>query len=761
MAIHRWLRKYRTVLLVTAGVLAVPVLALVFRSFLLVRNFEATRPVDAATLFDRNGDVVASLGGGTRVDVPLDRIPVELRRAILAIEDTQFYKHPGVDPIAIVRAFLANLRAGERVQGASTITQQLARTLFLTREKTAARKIQEIVLAFVLEARFSKNKILELYLNRIYLGSGAYGVEAAANTYFGKSVSELTLAESATIAGLPRAPSVYDPYRNPKLATKRRNRVLDRMDEVGFIKSGMVEQAKETPIRLARRRGGVAPYFADYVRDLLVDRLGANLVFKGGLRVHTTLDLSMQRAAQDALGRNQGAIVAVDPNTGEIRAMVGGRDFIESQFNRAVRAFRQPGSAFKPFVYAAALESGQQENSILQDIPRSFGDYQPENFHSEYWGTATMKHALALSLNSATVWLLDQIGVGRAIEMARRLGINNLVPQDRNLALALGGLTKGVTPLEMAGAFAPFANGGYRVAPKAIVRVVDARGRVWVDQSDVQRERVLDPTIAYQMTDMMRAVLTKGTAKSSGIGRPAAGKTGTTNDVINAWFVGYTPDLVASIYIGNDDRTPVAGGGGRLAAPTWAKFMTRALEKTPPRDFPIPDGIVTGIKVDIFSGLLADEGCMWVEEDAFIRGNEPTEFAPCATVAVPRFPAPPPQIQLPLFPTVPEQQPRTPGQEFPISPETPVDQPPAQTTPEPTPPGPGPSQGPRPTPSPGRRQPAPEAGQNIPETPAPLSTPGGQERDELNKPAVPQDKPTQDVPAPSEEPVPAAEAQSN
>lgn len=662
----RYLRHYRVLLLLLLVLVVMPLLGLYIRGWFLLREFEQVRPVEAATILAENGDVLATLGEGPHEYLSIASIPQHMQDAIIAIEDRWFYEHPGFNPLAMLRALYVNLREGKPVLGASTITQQLAKNLFLTPEKTFRRKVEELVLAIVLEQSYTKKKILELYLNQIYFGEGAYGIEAAARTYFGKSASQLDLAESALLAGLPRSPAAYDPYTNPQPALERRNRVLKRMAALGMISTTSRDKAQATPIRLARRQRGPAPYFVDYVKKQLIDRYGTHLVYKGGLRVHTTLNPSYQRIAQKALAgqKFQGALVAIDPHTGFIRAMVGGRNYIESQFNRAVQAHRQPGSAFKPFVYATAIEQGWRQNTLVDDIPRRYADYEPENWNSEYWGPVTMKHALAYSLNNAAVWTLNQVGIDNVIRKAQAMGITSLTAGDKNLALALGGMTAGVTPVELAGAYVPFANGGIRYDIRAIQRVLDRNGRVLEDHQP-RGERVLRETTAFLMTDMMKAVLEYGTARYVNFDRPAAGKTGTTNKKVSVWFVGYTPTLLAAVYVGNDDRKPLPGYGGTLAGPIWARFMSEALADEPAWDFIPPPEITTGVPVHIFSGLLAGKGCQWVETDAFIRGTEPTQYAPCSEATEPE----PGPNNTPLPPHTRPGIPDTPNEQAPAPPE--------------------------------------------------------------------------------------------
>lgn len=621
----RWLRVLKVLLLL----LLIPLLAWVAAAAIRVIRLDPEADGEAATLFDRNGEQIATLGTRKQAFISLAEITPEMQQAIIAIEDSRFFLHPGIDIRGIARALWVDLKRGRRAQGASTITQQLARVLYLSPEKTVQRKAAEMLLALLLEMRYSKSRILEIYLNTIYFGEGAYGIADAALTYFGKPVSELTLSEAALLAGLPKAPSTLSPYSNPDKALARRDLVLERMIDLAYITAEQAEAAKNEPLSLAGLRGGLAPYFVDYVSAQLIESYGATAVHRGGLRVHTTLDLKMQRAAREALGKSQGAIVAIDPTDGAIRSMVGGRDYVESQFNRATQAVRQPGSAFKPFVYAAALEQGLPMNYLLVDHPGDFNGYRPENFKGEYWGSVTLKFALTRSLNTASVRLLKQIGVDAGIEMAKRLGIGTLLlPDDRNLALALGGLTKGVIPLDMAAAYAVFANGGFYNEPYAIEQVYDARGRL-IFRHRPHSRRVLNEEVAYLMTNMLQSVVEQGTGTAANIGRPQAGKTGTTNNTLSAWFVGYTPQLSATVYVGHDTRQPLSLGGGSLAAPIWGKFAVAALSDEPVQGFSVPVGVQTNIPVDPFTGKIAGSKCRSQERDAFVPGTLPTQVAPC------------------------------------------------------------------------------------------------------------------------------------
>lgn len=627
MSTHRrlWFLPVMVVLVVLLASGAI----LGLRSLLAVASADLRAAGGGPVFFDRYGRPIPFTSRERRLYVPLQEISPHLVQAVVAMEDARFFRHPGIDPVSIVRASISNLR-GSRLQGASTITQQLAKNLFLSPERTWRRKIEEASLALALELRLSKDEILELYLNRIYLGEGAYGVQAAAKTYFGKDASQLTLGEAALLAGLLPAPNLYSPFRNPERALQRRQLVLNRLVELDLVDRQTATAAAREPLNLQPPDAGRAAYFLDFVIDRLVTHLGPELTFHGDLRVETTLDLRLQQVAHQALGDRQGAVVVLDLENGEILAMVGGRDYRESPFNRATHALRQPGSAFKPFVYAAALERGWTLASLLEDEPKAYGDYRPVNWDNRYRGKVTMKQAMAQSLNAASVWLLHQLGPAAALNLAWRLGIDTLTADDRHLALALGGLSRGVTPLRLAEAYTAFATGGILKRAKALRRVTDRDGREWpVREADGDR-RVLSPEVAYLVTDMLTYALEEGTGTRARLGRPAAGKTGSTNDLRDAWFVGYTPRYLAAVYIGNDDNRPVAGGGGAVAAPVWQQVMAALTAQQPPEEFPVPPSIIPGVPIDAATGLRAGPGCEQQHPTAFIQGTEPHMWAPCS-----------------------------------------------------------------------------------------------------------------------------------
>ncbi len=611
-------------------------------------------------LYDIHGRTIASTVAGSSIPVQLSEVSPSLRQAVIAVEDARFYRHPGIDPVGIARALARNIRARRIVEGGSTITQQLAKNMFLPPERTIGRKVAEILLTFYLELKFSKDEILERYLNVVYLGHGAYGVEAGARLYFGKTARDLSLGEAAMLAGLTRGPFYYSPYRDLQAALERRRVVLDRMVKTGYITRDRAVAAATEPVELAglgTREIRAAPYFVEYVTEELLRRVGdgGNLLLSGGLRVYTTLDLDMQEAAEEAFGAGldaiapppdaawsdesaggpaqpQGALVAIDPRNGHVRALIGGRSFRETQFNRAIYAKRQPGSAFKPFFYAAALDNGFTAATALPCEPFTFWpggrpytptDYGRFDYHFRY---LTLREALVVSCNVVSVRLASMLGPEKGAEYARRLGIDRSLPP--NLSLVLG--TSEVTPLELAAAFAPFANGGKRVEPMFIVSVKDRRGRELL-RDRPRTSRVLDPRTAFIVTDMLKQVIGEwGTASdiAGRVSRPAAGKTGSTQDYTDAWFVGYTPDLVCSVYIGHDDpSTPLGRSGGAAAAPIWAEFIELALAGRPEAAFRRPAGIVSR-EVCHDTGYLATPGCPATRWEIFKAELVPTQSCP-------------------------------------------------------------------------------------------------------------------------------------
>ncbi|MBP2641448.1 MAG: pbpF 2 [Firmicutes bacterium] len=605
------------------------------------------RPAASSQIYDVHGKLITNVHSvENRVLVPIHKIPKDLQNAFIAAEDVRFYQHVGIDPRGILRAIWSNITNREVSEGGSTITQQLAKNALLTQERTLKRKIQEAVLALQIERQYSKTEILEMYLNQIYFGQGAYGVQAAAQVYFGKNVEQLNLAECAMLAGIPKSPNYYSPTNNLKVAKDRQAVVLDQMVKYGYLDAATAVQVKNEKLILVKNTGksgsAVASYFIDYVTQQLVAKYGADAVYKEGLQIYTTLDLDMQNAAEQAMTnlptyktesngikQPQGALVAIDPHTGYIKAMVGGRG--NDQFNRAVMAERQPGSAFKPFVYLAALESGMTAASVVDDSPISFGSWSPGNYDGKFHGHMTLRNALEDSINVIAVKLANQVGSDKPLYYAQQMGISTLVLQgsvsDRNLASALGGLTRGVTPLEIASAYGVLANQGVRAEPIAIIKVVDRNGKI-LEQNTSHSKAVVNERSAFILTDMMRGVITSGTGAGANIGRPSAGKTGTTSDYKDAWFVGFTPDLVAAVWMGNDSGGNLDGiTGGDLPATIWRSFMSSALSKTPARDFTVPSGIVS-VLISSRDGLLVtDPKNKNAYSEYFVDGTQPTKLS--------------------------------------------------------------------------------------------------------------------------------------
>jgi penicillin-binding protein 1A len=560
------------------------------------RALVGAAPGNGSRVLSAEGELLATVTTENRQFVPLEKIPLAMQNAVVATEDRDFYRHIGVDPKGILRAAWQDLLTGSARQGGSTITQQLARNLFLSQAKTITRKLAEVILALQLERAYTKPEIMELYLNQIYFGEGAYGVEVAAKTYFGKDVWQLDLPECALIAGLARRPEYYSPFADPQRAVDRRATVLSQMREQGLLSEHEMAEAQQAPLRLVKERKPLglssykAPYFTNYVLRQVAADYGPDALYRGDLTIETTLNMGMQQAAEEAVAwglqyaeqrhwkLNQIALVAVDAQTGAIKAMVGGADFKQNQYNLAVQGGRQPGSAFKPFVYTAAMEAGYTPESIVVDSPVSYPGaggkrWTPHNYDGRYSGPMTFRRALAHSRNVCAVKVAEMVGIGAVIRVAERMGIYH--EMEPVLSTAIG--TCDVTPLEMASAYAVFATHGMRTEPYGIQKVVDPRGRA-VEHS-AKTWRVLDQVVADQMVDMLRDVIKYGTA--AGIRRlldfPAAGKTGTSSDWKDAWFVGFTDDLSAAVWAGNEPPQKMGKvAGASLPAPVWARFMVKA-----------------------------------------------------------------------------------------------------------------------------------------------------------------------------------------
>jgi penicillin-binding protein 1A len=630
-------------------------------------------PRQTSKLYAADGKFLAELGLERRTLLKIDQIPAVVRNAFIIVEDKRFYRHAGIDWIRVPGALLHDIKARSFEEGFSTITMQLARNIFperISRDKSPIRKLKEAKVARAIEAKYSKDRILELYLNQIYLGNGAYGIETAAQRYFGKSTRDLNVAEAATLAALPKGPERYNPRRSPERTTQRRNTVIALMRGAGVINEPDARLAAAYPLKLANRTetGEAAPYFVEYVRQLLDEKFGQQL-YEQGLKVYTTLDVELQSAAERAMERQlraiengrfgayrhvsyerymaragnrdndnasgnapylQGAFVAMDPRNGAVRALIGGRDFDDNKFNRAVQAIRQPGSTFKPIVFADAVQNGRPMTYLLEDTPLSLETapgqtWTPQNYSGVYSGRTTLRFALSRSLNLPTIRLGMELGAPSVIEMARRFGITTPIPPYPSIYLGAAD----VIPLEIIASYSTFATLGTRAAPQAIVRVEDNKGTVLWEPEPV-RYPVLSSEEAWLMVSALKDVILRGSAAGS-VGStfhyPAGGKTGTTNDGTDVWFIGFTTDLVAGIWMGFDKPQKIKSNaqGGVLAAPAWVSFMTEAYRRQPaPPDWPTPPSIIAR-HVDASTNLLANAYCprIFVVTDYYIPGTEP------------------------------------------------------------------------------------------------------------------------------------------
>jgi penicillin-binding protein 1A len=712
-----------------------------------VSKLEEFEPSLITNVYSEEGELIGEFFEEKRILVSYSDIPQYLIDATVAKEDRRFYQHRGIDFRGIARAGLVNLRSGKSKEGASTITQQLARVLFLTPEKRIERKIKEILLALQIEKKYSKEEILRLYFNQIYYGHGAYGVEAAAQTYFNKGVKDLTLAECAMLAGLPRSPRYYSPILYPERARQRRKQVLDSMVREGKISREEADKAAEEPFKQkiapAQKQVNKAPYFVEYVRQYLEDKYESRTVHRRGLNVYTTVNLRIQDIAVKALrqglreldkrqgfrplkrdrteeelkaelekireeewnlepqiadvlhgivksvtskkaviqmgnytgslprermswtGRSlesvlkpndfvlvkvlgkdektreltlaydqeplvEGAILALDPRTGNIKAMVGGYDFYQSKFNRATQALRQPGSSFKPFIYTTAIEKGYTPATKINDSPfvivdpQTGEEWRPENYNHRYYGPTTLRYALEQSRNVVAVKLLRQVGINPVIDTARRMGL--ISPLSPYPSLALG--SSEVTLLEMVTAYSTFANQGILMEPIFVTKITDRNGKI-LEENIARAQEILSEATASIMVSMLQGVIERGTAKKAKVlNRPLAGKTGTTNDYTDAWFVGFSPSLVTGVWVGFDEKKKLGKDetGGKAALPIWMDFMKEALGNEPPEDFPIPSSVRV-VKLDVRSGLLANNGCSGsMVLQTFKKGTEPKGF---------------------------------------------------------------------------------------------------------------------------------------
>ena len=605
------------------------------------------RPSIATRVYDDHNELIDEFFLEDRKIIKYEDVPKVAIQAFVAAEDARFFHHKGFDMQSISRAFFKNLAAGHIVQGGSTITQQVAKSLFLSSEKSYIRKIREAILAYKIDHYLTKEEILTLYLNHIYLGHGTYGIEAASQGYFGKSARYLTLSEAALLAGLPKAPSNYSPFLYMEKARQRQAYVLERMVEDRYITVQEKNQVLAVPIRLRsiRPKEKVAPYFIEHVRRYIQEKYGSDVLYKEGLEVYTTLNIPMQKAARDAVerglqeldaregytsGRVQGALLCMEAKTGAIQAMVGGRDFGKSEFNRTTQSKRQPGSAFKPFIYTAAFDKGMTPVTKFVDAPIVYQDsagnaWNPQNFDGKFLGPTTLRYALAHSRNIITIKVLQDLGMDYAIAYAHNMGISS--PLGRNLSLALG--TSVVTLQEMVRAYGVLANQGRKVTPFFIKKIIDRTGHNF-EESQIKVEQVIDPRIAFLSTYVMQDVVEVGTGRRvKSIGRPVAAKTGTTDDVRDAWFIGYTPSLVTGVWVGFDQERTLGKQevGGRAAAPIWLYFMEKAIQGTPVELFPVPEGIVFS-KVDARSGQPLRKSSKGGLYEAFLEGTIPNDGTP-------------------------------------------------------------------------------------------------------------------------------------
>ena len=580
-------------------------LAISFRNLPDVRTLKGYIPTETSYIYDIKGKSLATIHGEEHREViDLNQVSPHLKRAVLAIEDSHFYQHNGINLYSIGRAMVANYQQGEVVEGASTLSMQLAKNLFLTRARTVQRKLAEAVLAIRLEQVFTKEEILELYFNTIYWGHNNYGAQTAAESYFNKDAADLTLSEAAMMAGLIQAPEGYSPFNDYKATKKRQKQVLDRMSDIGWITAEEAKAAYDEPLLIGQKtswQSSKLPYITDAVIAELKERFGPESVSKGGMRIQTTVDYDFQKWAEKnvqesyryylnrgSLRTAQIALAAVDPRTHFVKALVGGVDYEKSQFNRATQSRRQPGSTFKPFVYYTAFATGKYTPySVINDSPVRFRDgdiyYRPQNYGGGYSGPMSIRSALIQSSNVPAVKIGVKVGLDKVIDTVRSLGIKN--PMQPVLSLPLGSV--GLSPLEMAGAYATFANNGWHSDATTMVRVTDSRGNILLDNTKPPK-LVLDQWSVASLTGIMQGVINGGTGKRAYIGRPAAGKTGTTDNEKDVWFVGYTPQLATAVWVGKDNYQSLGRGvtGGGLAAPIWRRFMRGALKNEKVRYFP-------------------------------------------------------------------------------------------------------------------------------------------------------------------------------
>jgi penicillin-binding protein 1A len=677
---QKWYKRYYlrnsvTILIVLCFIL---VIVVGYRTYQVYQSelpsFEQLHNIEPnlkTRIYDRNGILLQELYTENRALTPYKDLPPRLVRMLLASEDHEFFDHWGINMRRVLIVAVSNLLRWEKAAGASTITQQLARMLFLTRERTFERKIKEALTAIKLERTYSKEEIIEMYFNQYYFGRGAYGIAAAAHTFFAKKVGELDLNDCAILIGALKAPNINSPFTDPDKCLKARNRVLYSYYRQGAISESEYDSLRSEPLKISppAERVGIGPYFTETIRQYIFDRYGENVLYSGGLKVFTSLDVDLQRAAEEAVSRKvdsmrariertyditnsaysevlpdtvdehgdsirvykkiQGAFLAIDNSNGDVLAMVGGRSFEETKFNRAVQALRQPGSAFKPFIYTACIDNGYRptdivdDNPIVLDIPGA-KQWRPHNFDDKFMGPITLRDALRLSRNLCTIRLLLNIHPSQAIFYAKRMGITT--PLEEVPSLAIG--VSEVTLLDMVSAFSTFPNGGIHIPYRMIHKIVDRYGRVLEDNSAVQKEEVLSAKTAYVMVDLLRSVVDDGTGKRArwmGFTRPAGGKTGTSDNFCDNWFIGFTPQITAGAWVGFDDKTSLGKNqdGAKNGVPIWAEFMIAAHDSLPALDFEEPEGIVH-LDVCLESGEIATDRCMNVRNEVFTEENQPT-----------------------------------------------------------------------------------------------------------------------------------------
>lgn len=661
-------RKWVALALVYLSFIFGGILAGIFLSILRgmpeVKELEDYKPSMASIVFDKEGVEIAQWYIERRVPVPLERMPDELKKAVIAVEDKNFFEHGGLDLFGILRAAIANIRARRIVQGGSTITQQLSKVLFLTPEKSFNRKIKEALLAIQIERIYKKRDILELYLNQIYYGSGAYGVQSAARTFFDKDVWELNLAECALISGLPKSPHLYSPLFHPERAITRRKHVLKRLLDEGLITLKEYTEADNTPLNSVKSSDGeIAPYFIEKVRQEAESILGPNLLYRGGLRIYTTLDARAQHVAEDAMlegvtmiekrrqvqslplgeggnddskrmpegeQRLQVALISIDLSNGEVLSLVGGRAFNESQFNRATQAKRQPGSAFKPIVYAAAIQNGFTpadiiiDSPVIYNIPGMKRPWKPKNFERRFYGPVRLRIALEKSINIATVKLLEKVGMATTINCARLMGIKSELKPYPSLALG----TFEVTLEELTAAYIPFATLGVSMEPVYVRCIKNTMGEL-LYESTPERRQVITPVSSYIMCSILQGVIQNGTAKSaSDLGGAFAGKTGTTDECTDAWFIGFSPQILTGVWVGFDRKISIGRNetGARAALPIWKAFMKGYHYDKPVLGFKEPEDIIF-VPIDPENGLRVKSSFPDAILEVFQKGNEPSEYS--------------------------------------------------------------------------------------------------------------------------------------